>query len=114
MRKMTFPNLEQISLASVLYALSDPTRLQIVQSLAIKSEMTCCAFVFKSAIAKSTLSHHFKVLRDAGVIYTRSEGTQGINSLRKQDLDQKFPELLDVILRLTPFEDLSEDINPRK
>jgi DNA-binding transcriptional ArsR family regulator len=100
MRKMTFPNLEQISLPSILYALSDPTRLQIVKSLAVNAEMTCCAFVFKSAIAKSTLSHHFKVLRDAGVIFTRSEGTQGINSLRKLDLDRKFPGLLDVILSL--------------
>ncbi len=105
MRKMTFPNLEQISLTSVLYALSDPTRLQIVKSLAAKAEMTCCAFVFKSAIAKSTLSHHFKVLRDAGVIYTRPEGTQGINSLRKQDLDRRFPELLDVILSIEDTED---------
>ncbi|WP_041430085.1 helix-turn-helix transcriptional regulator [Synechococcus sp. PCC 7502] len=101
MRKMTFPTLEQISLTSVLYALSDPTRLQIVKSLAEKEEMTCCSFVFKSAIAKSTLSHHFKVLRDAGVILTRAEGTQGINSLRKQDLDQRFPGMLDAILRVT-------------
>ncbi len=99
MRKMIFPIQEQIDLTSVLYALSDPTRLQIVKSLAETEELTCCAFVFKSAIAKSTLSHHFKVLRDAGVIYTRCEGTQGINSLRKLDLDQRFPQLLDVILK---------------
>lgn len=99
MRKMNFPTVEQISLTSVLYALSDPTRLQIVKSLSKNREMTCCAFEFKSPIAKSTLSHHFKVLRDAGLIYTRAEGTQGINSLRQAELDQRFPGLLDVILQ---------------
>lgn len=99
MRKMNFPTVEQISLTSVLYALSDPTRLQIVKSLAKTPEMTCCAFEFQSPIAKSTLSHHFKVLRDAGVIHTRAEGTQGINSLRRQDLESKFPGLLGVILQ---------------
>ena len=96
MRKMKFPDQEQISLTDVLYALSDPTRLQIVKSLADNGEQSCCAF--NLPIAKSTLSHHFKVLRDAGVIYTRVEGTQSINSLRREDLNSRFPGLLDAVL----------------
>ena len=98
MRKMKFPTQEQFSLAEVLYALSDPTRLQIVKELAANGEQTCCAFDFP--IAKSTLSHHFKVLRNAGVVHTRTEGTQSINSLRREELDARFPGLLDVILQV--------------
>nr|WP_228035892.1 metalloregulator ArsR/SmtB family transcription factor [Oculatella sp. LEGE 06141] len=93
---MRFPTPDQISLTDVLYALSDPTRLQIVRMLAEAGEKTCCSFEF--SIAKSTLSHHFKVLRDAGVVHTRTEGTQSINSLRWEELEARFPGLLPAIL----------------
>ena len=96
MRRMKFPTREQISLTDVLYALSDPTRLEIVRSLANGTEMMCSDFRF--AIAKSTLSHHFRVLRNSGVIYTRPQGTQNLNSLRRADLDARFPGLLAAIL----------------
>lgn len=99
MRRMTFPTQEQISLTGVLYALSDPTRLQIVKGLATNGEQMCCSF--NIPIAKSTLSHHFKVLRDAGVIYTRLEGAQSLNSLRREDLDVRFPGLLDAVLQVS-------------
>jgi DNA-binding transcriptional ArsR family regulator len=95
---MKFPTQEQFSLADVLYALSDPTRLHIVKRLALDGEQTCCAF--ELPIAKSTLSHHFKVLRDAGLVFTRTEGTQSWNSLRRQELNDRFPGLLDVVLQL--------------
>jgi DNA-binding transcriptional ArsR family regulator len=94
---MKFPTQTQFSLAEILYALSDPTRLEIVKRLAVEGELTCCTFDFP--IAKSTVSHHFKVLRDAGVVYTRTEGTQSFNSLRSQDLNVRFPGLLDAILQ---------------
>jgi DNA-binding transcriptional ArsR family regulator len=45
------------------------------------------------------MSHHFKILRDAGIVYTRKEGTQHINCLRREDLDACFPGLLDAVLR---------------
>ncbi|HEY9645790.1 MAG TPA: metalloregulator ArsR/SmtB family transcription factor [Chroococcidiopsis sp.] len=93
---MKFPDPDQILLTDVLYALSDPTRLQIVKRLAKTGEQTCCSFDFP--IAKSTLSHHFKVLRDSGVVYTRNEGTQSFNSLRLDDLNIRFPGLLDTVL----------------
>jgi DNA-binding transcriptional ArsR family regulator len=50
-------------------------------------------------VAKSTLSHHFKILRDAGVLHCRKEGTQHLNSLRRHDLDDRFPGLLNAILQ---------------
>ena len=89
------PEIKKISLAGVLYALGDPVRLEIVSRLA-EEELPCAALCIP--IAKSTLSHHFKILRDAGVLHCRKEGTQHINSLRRQELDDRFPGLLDAVL----------------
>ena len=83
----------------MLHALSDPLRLALVQSLATKGEQACGTL--NLAVAKSTASHHFRVLREAGVIQMRPDKTQFINSLRREDLDKRFPGLLDAILRAT-------------
>jgi DNA-binding transcriptional ArsR family regulator len=64
--------------------------------LATRQEITCGDFCLE--MSKSTQSHHFKVLRDMGIMYTRLEGTQHYNSLRREDLDARFPNLLDSIL----------------
>jgi DNA-binding transcriptional ArsR family regulator len=96
MRFLYNPDIKQISLAGVLYALGDPVRLEIVRRLANNQEQCCADFDF--AIAKSTMSHHFKILRESGVVWTRKEGTQHLNSLRRQDLDALFPGLLDAVL----------------
>ena len=86
-----------MTLSGVLYALSDPLRLSIIKSLAAQGEQPCGAFGL--SVAKSTASHHFRVLREAGVIRMKPEGTQYINSLRREDLDSRFPGLLDAILQ---------------
>ncbi len=96
MRLFYHPEIKKVSLAGVLYALGDPVRLEIVRRLADQEELPCAALCIP--IAKSTLSHHFKILRDAGVLHCRKEGTQHINSLRRQELDDRFPGLLDAIL----------------
>lgn len=96
MRLLYHPDKTDISLAGVLYALGDPIRLEIVQQLATRGELACAAL--EIPIAKSTLSHHFKVLREAGVLFCRKEGTQHLNSLRREDLDARFPGLLDAVL----------------
>jgi DNA-binding transcriptional ArsR family regulator len=98
MRQPYHPTREELSLTSVLYALSDPLRLDIVRKLALEGEigMQSC----DAKVAKSTLSHHFKTLREAGLIHTRIEGTQRFVSLRKQDVDARFPGLLDVLISL--------------
>ncbi|KAI9133090.1 helix-turn-helix transcriptional regulator [Acaryochloris sp. CCMEE 5410] len=96
MKILFHPEPQQISLAAVLYALGDPVRLDIVNQLATSGELTCNAF--DCEIAKSTLSHHFKILRESGVIYSRKEGTQHHNSLRREELDDLFPGLLASVL----------------
>ena len=97
MRSPSHPPTESLSLTRVLHALSDPVRLALVQSLAIKGEQACGAI--NLTVAKSTASHHFRVLREAGVIQMRPDGTQFINSLRKEDLDSRYPGLLVAVLR---------------
>lgn len=97
MRTPRIPARADISLPGVLHALSDPLRLAIVRSLAKKGEQSCGSFC--QATAKSTLSHHFKVLREAGIINMRIEGASCINSLRRKDLDARFPGLLKAVLR---------------
>jgi DNA-binding transcriptional ArsR family regulator len=97
MRLIYHPNLADISLASVLYALGDPVRLKIVRRLAEVGELSCAEL--ECAIARSTMSHHFKILRESGVVRTRKEGTQHFNGLRRAELDQRFPGLLTAILQ---------------
>lgn len=88
----------ELSLPQVLHALSDPVRLNLVRKLADGGEQPCNALDL--AVAKSTASHHFRVLREAGVIQQRPEGTQFMNSLRREDLAARFPGLLEAILRV--------------
>ncbi len=96
MRSVFHPSVADLSLASVLYALSDPVRLQIVRLIAQSGERPCGTFGL--SVAKTTLSHHLKTLREAGVIAIRAEGTQRFNSLRRDDLDYRFPGLLSAVL----------------
>jgi DNA-binding transcriptional ArsR family regulator len=88
---------EQVELEDVLHALSDPVRLRIVAALAEAGELTCGAV--DVPVTKSTCTHHFRVLREAGVIRQRQVGTARLNSLNRAELDAQFPGLLDTILR---------------
>jgi DNA-binding transcriptional ArsR family regulator len=90
------PPTEEIELAGVLQALSDPMRLRIVMALAVGEELSCKSIDLP--VVKSTCTHHFRVLREAGVISQRQEGTSRLNSLRRADLDTRFPGLLDAVL----------------
>ncbi|MFT9369613.1 ArsR/SmtB family transcription factor [Paenibacillus polymyxa] len=96
MRTLYHPNVIEITLPTVLYALSDPIRLNIIQILAEKGEQSCSSIDISAP--KSTLSHHFKVLRESGVIHTRIEGTQRFISIRYDDLNERFPSLLSAVL----------------
>jgi DNA-binding transcriptional ArsR family regulator len=90
------PARDDLDLASVLHALSDPVRLEIVAGLADGDERACGSF--DVGVTKSTCTHHFRVLREAGLIRQRQQGTMRLNSLRRDDLEARFPELLGTIL----------------
>jgi DNA-binding transcriptional ArsR family regulator len=91
------PATEDLELPSVLHALSDPQRLRIVRKLSVDPHPRPCG-AFDVKISKSTCTHHFRVLREAGVIEQRQLGTARLNSLRRDDLDRRFPGLLDAVL----------------
>ncbi|OKP84902.1 transcriptional regulator [Paenibacillus helianthi] len=97
MKILFHPDRKDIQLASVLYALSDPIRLSIISDIHHHGEQACNCF--NVPVAKSTLSHHARTLREAGVVHTRVQGTQRILSLRTEDLNARFPGLLDSVLR---------------
>jgi DNA-binding transcriptional ArsR family regulator len=96
MRNLHHPRVDEVSLPDVLHALSDPVRLQIVRALAEREEQSCSAV--EASVSKSTLSHHFKVLREAGVTHTRVNGTHRYVSLRADELEDRFPGLLRSVL----------------
>jgi DNA-binding transcriptional ArsR family regulator len=96
MKTLLHPSREEIALWSVLYALGDPIRLQMVRCLA-ETGNACCGSLSEN-VPKSTMARHFRVLREMGLINQELCGRQCINSLRREDLDARFPGLLDAIL----------------
>jgi DNA-binding transcriptional ArsR family regulator len=98
--QLLHPATEALELPAVLHALSDPVRLQIVRALSDNGACSCGAFAVP--VAKSTLSHHLRVLRDAGLTFTEPSGTARVVSLRRDDIDGRFPGLLDAVLTAAP------------
>jgi DNA-binding transcriptional ArsR family regulator len=92
------PTREDITLEDVLHALSDPIRLGIVCGLRERDGERRCGS-FDVPVTKSTCTHHFKVLREAGVLHQRQVGTARLNTLRREELDARFPGLLETVLR---------------
>jgi DNA-binding transcriptional ArsR family regulator len=90
------PSREELALPRVLHALSDPVRMEIVLKIARAGQVACGAFDIP--MPKSTLSHHFKVLRESGVVASRREGNELINSLRLEDLEARFPGVVQTII----------------
>ncbi|WP_017559022.1 ArsR/SmtB family transcription factor [Nocardiopsis baichengensis] len=97
MRTLDHPEREDIDLDAVLAALADPIRRRIACELAEgHTDMACIAF--ELPVSKSTSTHHFRVLREAGVIRQRYQGTAILNSLRADDLQARFPGLLGAVI----------------
>lgn len=95
-RSHWYPEREDITIYGILAALSDPTRLAIVRQLQKTDE--CCPFSFLDLASKQNLTHHMKVLREAGLIKARYEGRNKFIWLRRDPIDEMFPGLLDGIL----------------
>jgi DNA-binding transcriptional ArsR family regulator len=101
MVQFVHPPRDEITLAGVLAALADPKRLRIVRSLFAKDEcMSCTEAAPCPDMAKSTLSNHFRILREAGLVRTSKQGVEHRNVLREEDINARFPKLLKTILSL--------------
>jgi DNA-binding transcriptional ArsR family regulator len=96
MRNYAHPDLADVSIEHLLHALSDPVRLDIVRQLARDGEASCAAL--DGGRPKSSMSHHFRVLRSAGLVHTRIAGVQHMNTLRREEVDKRFPGLLGAVL----------------
>ena len=90
----------EIDLTTVLQALGDPARLRIVRALDEREEVACGAFGL--GLAPSTMSHHLQVLREAGLVETRREGHRKLNTLRRDEVEARFPGLLASVLAAAP------------
>jgi DNA-binding transcriptional ArsR family regulator len=95
--ELLHPDRNEIELAGVMHALSDPQRLEIVRKLADSPKACACGSI-KLGVAKSTMTHHYRVLRESGLIRQERQGTTKMTELRREDLDARFPGLLDAVL----------------
>jgi DNA-binding transcriptional ArsR family regulator len=107
-RDVKHPGIGEMTLTEVLAALSDPTRVGLVRLLSDGCERGWGEL--QTPVSKSTLSHHLRVLRDAGLTRTRQEGTRCYVVLRRGDLDARFPGLLDAVLAAADGEDVGSQV----
>ncbi|HVA36195.1 MAG TPA: metalloregulator ArsR/SmtB family transcription factor [Candidatus Dormibacteraeota bacterium] len=99
MRTLYEPPNEAITLTGIFHALSDPVRLEMLHEIAGAGETPCGTL--KPEMPRSTISHHLKVLREAGLTRGRTDGTLRFVSLRRKDLERRFPGLLKTILKVS-------------
>ncbi|GAB3942282.1 helix-turn-helix domain-containing protein [Spirosoma harenae] len=107
MKQYQHPTADQITLTGVLHALSDPVRLNYVQCLALSECEQACGTI-PTSVAKSTMSHHIRVLREAGVIHIRPYSNQSLISLRTEELEKKFPGVLSSVLKSVKSTEVAE------
>jgi DNA-binding transcriptional ArsR family regulator len=98
-RPFVHPAIEDVTLESVLFALADPARLAIISKLAAGGCPMNCSAAAPDKLPKSTQSHHYQVLREAGLIRSERRGTEVVNTLRCTEIDAKFPGVIPAILR---------------
>jgi len=97
--KIPHPATESLDLATIMRTLGDPVRLEIVRLLADERPRVCGELSTVLDIPASTGSYHLKLLREAGVTRTQAQGTLRLISLRREDLEARFPGLVDVLTR---------------
>ncbi|MEC3914879.1 ArsR/SmtB family transcription factor [Nocardia sp. CDC160] len=98
MRYLPQPATGDIEFVAVMHALSDQVRLRLLDRLSDDQEHACAAAAEGIEVHKSTMSHHFRVLRESGLISTRQDGRNRFVSLRRDDLNTRFPGVLDAAL----------------
>lgn len=98
-RPFVHPPVEMLKLESILYALADPVRLEIVRRLVGGNCPLNCSSAAPANLPKSTQSHHFQILREAGLIQSERRGTEVVNTLRLDDIETRFPGVVGAILK---------------
>jgi DNA-binding transcriptional ArsR family regulator len=98
-RELPHPDLGDVQLPAVLFALSDPARLELVRELATRGSLTVAQCQESGPdVPKSTFSHHLKTLREAGLVRNEPAGRKRVVTLRRAELDERFPGLIDAVL----------------
>ncbi|MFE0464891.1 ArsR/SmtB family transcription factor [Kitasatospora sp. NPDC058965] len=94
------PDVDELPLSKVLAALADPARLAMVRAVAGTDGLSCTLLDRTAGLelSKSTLSHHQRILREAGITRTRIEGSRRVLTLRREELDARFPGLVAAVL----------------
>lgn len=106
MVQFVHPSKDDITLTGVLGALADPMRLRILKTLMMKDGCKSCSEAIPvPGMAKSTLSNHFRILREAGLIRTSKRGVEHRNTVRLEDMQERFPGLLKMILKFADQSD---------
>lgn len=98
-RPLLHPASDDLKLESVLYALADPMRLEIVRRLVAGDCPLNCSTAAPAHLPKSTQSHHFQILREAGLIQSERRGTEVVNTVRLDEINARFPGVVDAILK---------------
>lgn len=98
---LTIPEESEIDLFSVMGALVDPTRRSILATIADTPGASCSSSDF--GVTKSALTRHWRILRESGLIRQEVDGTRHRNWLRREELDRRFPGLLDLVLKQPNF-----------
>ena len=112
MRPLLHPSIEDVRLEAILHALSDPVRVQIFSDIAgADCAQTCSAFTSGGdrVIPKSSLSQHFKVLREAGLIRSERQGVEMHNTSRCTEIEGRFPGLVPAIINAHAIEGKAKD-----
>ena len=97
--RIRHPEVASLDLATIMRALGDPLRIEIVRLVDAEGEILCTELYERLGLPNSTGSYHLRQLREAGVTHARASGTKRMISLRREDLESRFPGLLDLILR---------------
>jgi len=101
MRRVPHPDRSDLELTEVLHALGDPVRMAVVRRLAAQGTLTSCQ-LHDGSVSLSTLTHHLRVLREAGITQTVLAGRERQVSLRREDLEARFPGVLESVLAADP------------
>jgi DNA-binding transcriptional ArsR family regulator len=97
--RIRHPEVDSLDLATIMRALGDPVRIEMVRQVDAEGEILCTDLYERLGLPGSTGSYHLRQLREAGVTRSSAVGTSRIVTVRREDLESRFPGLVDVILR---------------